>query len=190
MKILVIVDTQNDFISGSLGSPEAEAMIPRLVDYIKSCDLSYGSEMLALLTKDTHVDNYLETPEGKQLPVEHCITGTHGWSIDKRVSNEIKNSHFSMYSDHDIIQSRICKPTFGSIRLAEILKEVCGKYFVEEIIFTGLCTDICVVSNALLAKAYCPDTQISVKADCCAGTSVANHNAALAVMSSCQINII
>lgn len=190
MKILVIVDVQNDFVSGSLGTPEAKDMIPKLVDYIDDCSDEYGSDMLVLLTKDTHNSNYLESAEGMWLPVEHCIEGTHGWSIDKRVSNAIKRSKFSMYSSHDIIQSRIQKNIFGSIKLAEILRDVCSKYFVEEIIFTGLCTDICVLSNILMAKAYCPNTQISVKMDCCAGTTVDAHEKALDMMYNCQINML
>ena len=187
MRIVVIVDTQNDFITGSLGTKEAQDMIPRMVDKLHEYE---NGDTLVLFTKDTHYEHYLTTQEGEKLPVEHCMVGTPGCSIAKEISELVDHGNFITYSTKDIIKGRICKETFGSIRLAEILERLAANCFLEEIVFMGLCTDICVVSNALIAKAYCPDIKISVDANCCAGTTPENHEAALKVMNSCQINII
>lgn len=187
MKIVVIVDTQNDFITGSLGTKEAQEMIPVMVDKLRLYD---NGDTLVLFTKDTHHDYYLTTQEGENLPVEHCMVGTPGCSIAKEISELVDHSNFMTYSTRDIIKGRIRKETFGSIRLAEILEKLSVNCFLEEIVFMGLCTDVCVISNALMAKAYCPEVKISVEASCCAGTTPEKHYAALQVMESCQINII
>ena len=186
MKVIVIVDMQNDFVNGPLGTPEARNILPVMVERLRE----YQSEQpLIFFTKDTHYDNYLDTQEGVNLPVAHCIEDTNGWSICKSISSFVDlNPNFLFYSDDSIIRSRIYKNTFGSIRLAEVINEYEDE--IDEVIFMGVCTDICVVSNALLVKAYCPELKITVDASCCAGTTPENHMAALQVMKSCQINVI
>lgn len=188
MKIIVIVDMQNDFITGALGSPEAQAIVPVMVERLEELN---SSENLIIFTKDTHYDNYLDTQEGKNLPVPHCIEGTMGWSICKPIASAAgRNSNFCYYSDSDIINSRILKNTFGSLRLAELIKDICKDDFIDEIILMGVCTDICVVSNAMLIKTFCPEVKITVDASCCAGVTPERHLAALETMKSCQINVI
>lgn len=184
MKVLVVVDIQNDFIDGSLGTPEAQAIVPKVVEKIRNVD----RDTLVLLTKDTHGPDYLETLEGRMLPVEHCIEGTPGWSINKDISHAADyNPRGFRYSADDIVKSRIVKHTFGSDRLGAILKE--WKKKITEVEFVGVCTDICVISNALMARQLLPNTTISVDASCCAGSTVEKHYAALSVMESCQIVI-
>ena len=176
MKIIVLVDIQNDFINGSLGSPEAQAIVPRVIDRIKKID----SDTIVYVTYDTHSDDYLETPEGKKLPVNHCIYGTFGWDMPlelEKITKELKARVFT-------------KGTFGSVLLGEDLAWQVDNHNIESIEIMGLCTDICVISNALIIKAYCPDTPISVIADCCAGVTPEKHEAALEVMRSCQIEVI
>lgn len=186
MKIVVVVDMQNDFIDGALGSPEAQAIVPVMVERLKELD---DGNTLLFFTKDTHFADYLETQEGKNLPVVHCIEGTPGWSINKQISSYVDyDSDFLGFSSYDICKSRVLKPAFGSIKLAEVIKEIVAE--VDEIILMGVCTDICVVSNALLLKAYCPETLITVDASCCAGVTPETHAAALTTMKSCQINVI
>ena len=186
MKVIVIVDMQNDFINGPLGTQEARNILPVMVERLRGYEIE---QPLVLFTKDTHYDNYMDTQEGKNLPIPHCIEDTQGWSICKSISSVVDyNSNFLFYSDNDIVRSRIYKNTFSSIRLAEILNQYEDEF--EEVIFMGVCTDICVVSNVLLVKAYCPELKITVDASCCAGTTPENHKAALQVMKSCQINVI
>lgn len=191
MKIVVVVDMQNDFIDGNLGSSEAQAIVPVMIDRLKELD---DGNTLLFFTKDTHSENYLETQEGKNLPVAHCIEGTPGWSINKQISSYVDHdSDFLGFSSYDIRKSRVLKPTFGSIKLAEVIKKIVDddeEVKVDEIILMGVCTDICVVSNALLLKAYCPETLITVDASCCAGVTPETHAAALTTMKSCQINVI
>lgn len=189
MKVIVIVDAQNDFITGSLGSREAEIAANNIVKFIRDYE---DSDTLVLFTKDTHYENYLETAEGKALPIPHCIEFTPGWSIYKPISQEVDYGHhgFYSYSDIDIRMGRVLKNTFGSERLIEVLKHGAETTFIEEIIFVGFCTDICITSNILMTKAALPETKITVIADCCAGTTPENHEAALKVMQSCQINIV
>lgn len=191
MKIVVVVDMQNDFIDGALGSPEAQAIVPVMVERLKELD---DGETLLFFTKDTHKSNYLETQEGKNLPVEHCIEGSVGWSINKQISNYVDyDSNFLIYSTHNIRESRVLKTTFGSLELADIIRGLNDGnplIKIDEIILMGVCTDICVVSNALLLKAYCPETLITVDASCCAGVTPETHAAALTTMKSCQINVI
>ncbi len=170
-KVLVVIDMQNDFIDGSLGTKEAEAIVPNVVEKIKS----YNTEDI-FATRDTHQPDYMETQEGKNLPVEHCIEGTNGWEINTEVAKALGEA---------II---IDKPTFGSTILADTLKKMNDKEEIE-IELVGLCTDICVVSNALMLKATMPEVKISVDASCCAGVTPDKHNAALETMRSCQISI-
>ena len=171
MKIMVIVDCQKDFIDGSLGTPEAQAMIPRLVEKIKA----EPEDTMFVFTADTHESNYLHTLEGNALPVMHCIAYTEGWIIDSRLA--------SLFANNPVI---IEKPTFGSEELIDWLDSLVSEH--DEIEFVGLCTDICVISNALMAKAHFFDfATISCDATCCAGVTPEKHAAALEVMKSCQI---
>lgn len=183
MKAIILIDLQNDFIDGALGSPEAQAIVPKVCEKLKEFEVE---QPLVIFTKDTHYENYLETQEGKKLPVPHCIYGTPGWSINKQISSLVDNGNFHFWSDSDVIKSRVLKKTFGSTDLMEILKIT----DFEEIIFMGLCTDICVVSNVLAAKMTLPETKITVYSDCCAGVTPEKHEAALETMRSCQINVI
>ena len=173
-KILVVIDMQNDFIDGALGTPEAVA----IVENVKAKILSYPRENV-FATRDTHHQYYMDTQEGRNLPVPHCIRGTDGWQIRPEIAELIFPDHI------------IDKPTFGSTQLAKLM-EVLERREEDgiEIELVGLCTDICVVSNALLLKASMPETPISCDASCCAGVTPAKHEAALETMRSCQIRII
>lgn len=186
MKVLVVVDMQNDFIDGALGSPEAQEIVPNIVEKIRNYENK--KETLLLFTKDTHYSSYLNTLEGKMLPVPHCIENTHGWSINKEIASAAMNPDFLRYSSDRIINSRIYKNTFGSYVLEELLAEY--KDVIDEIEFVGVCTDICVVSNVLMARQTLPNTKIVVDASCCAGVTPEKHNAALEVMKSCQIEVV
>lgn len=174
-KLLIVVDMQEDFISGSLGSVQAQAIVPKVQDKIQEY-AEFGH--LIYFTRDTHGADYLQTQEGKYLPVEHCIVNTEGHKIPKNL--------LPTACDYDVFD----KPNFGSLQLADILVEKVTAADVEEIELIGLCTDICVVSNALILKAKFPEIQITVDAECCAGVSEETHNAALLTMKTCQINII
>ena len=186
MKILIGVDLQGDFIDGVLGTPEAVAIVPRVVEKLKNIDLR---EVLVLFTKDTHSHTYLDTLEGKMLPVPHCIENTPGWSINKEISSIVDNTASKLACSTDkIIKSRIYKNTFGSDDLRELL--ITYKDEIEEVEFCGLVTDCCVISNVLMARQALPNTRIIVDASCCAGTSPERHLATLEVMKSCQIEII
>ena len=191
MKIVIVVDMQNDFIDGALGSPEAQAIVPVMVDRLKELD---DGNTLLFFTKDTHSADYLDTQEGKNLPVTHCIEETPGWSINKQISSYVDyNSNFLTYSTFNIRKSRVLKHTFGSIELADTIHELVyekSDIEIDEIILMGVCTDICVISNAMLLKAYCPEVPITVDASCCAGVTPESHKNALAAMKMCQINII
>ncbi len=172
-KILLVIDMQNDFIDGALGTPEAVAIVENVRAKIKT----YPKENV-FATRDTHTDYYLSTQEGRNLPVPHCLRGTKGWEIRREVADLI-------YSDHIID-----KPTFCSVQLArlmEILERREGEGLEIELV--GLCTDICVVSNALYLKATLPEIPISCDASCCAGVTPAKHAAALETMRSCQIKV-
>lgn len=171
-KALIVVDMQNDFVTGSLANPAAQAIVPNIVELIKSGEFDH-----VVYTLDSHYPNYLETAEGKKLPVKHCICGEKGWSPVQELAELIKEEGFSL----------LMKPTFGSLQLCSHLSTM-GHF--DEVTFCGTCTDICVVSNALILKAACPNLTINVKADCCAGLTPEKHKAALEVMESCQINII
>ena len=169
MKVLVVVDMQNDFIDGSLGSEEAKRIVPNVINKIKEYE---DNNDLIIYTKDTQIDNYLDTLEGKNLPVKHCIKGSKGHDIPDNILR-----------GHDFI---IEKLTFGSIELIEYLKGI----DFEEIELIGLCTDICVVSNALMVKANFYEKTVKVDSSCSAGVTVKSHNEALNTMRMCQIEII
>lgn len=172
-KLLIVIDMQNDFVDGSLGTEEARVIVPAVVSKINGFD----GDIFA--TYDTHYENYLETAEGKKLPVSHCIKGTHGWNLNSDVQTVLDKKGYRA----------IEKNTFGSIDLPKIISE---NYDVSclEIELIGLCTDICVVSNALILKASFPETKITVDADCCAGVTSETHKASLATMKCCQIDIV
>ena len=188
MKVLVVVDMQNDFIDGALGTPEAQAIVPKVKQ--KLID-NNGTDTLVLLTKDSHTDDYMNTQEGKNLPVPHCIYMTKGWSLHKEISEMVDDfCKFYLYSDKNIIKSRIEKNTFGSVELGKIIAKLYKKKEINSVELVGLCTDICVISNALLIKAFCPEIPITVDASCCAGVTPESHKNALNAMKMCQINII
>jgi nicotinamidase-related amidase len=186
MHVLVLVDLQKDFIDGALGSPEAQAIVPRIVEKLNN--YPDKSNTLVLFTKDTHYDGYLDTFEGQHLPVPHCIENTPGWSINKEIKNAVRDNRFLTYSSGEIIKSRIYKNTFGSDVLREFLEYHCNN--IEEVEIIGLCTDICVISNVLMARQTLPNTKIVVDASCCAGVTPEKHKAALEVMKSCQIDVV
>ena len=170
MKVLVVVDMQNDFIDGALGTKEAEAIVCKVADKIERF------EGTVIYTRDTHKPEYLKTQEGTKLPVEHCIKGSKGWEI---------SSKLPVASDALIID----KPTFGSKELGLYLESLNEQNPIEEIEVIGLCTDICVISNALLIKAFLPEVSISVDSSCCAGVTPESHNTALDAMKMCQIEV-
>ncbi len=167
-RTLIVVDMQNDFIDGSLGTPEAQAIVPRVAEVIDEYT-NRGDRVI--YTRDTHEENYLSTSEGKKLPVVHCVKDTHGWQIAD-----------GLYRDGCEI---IDKPSFGWTHWEESFDEA-----PESLLLIGLCTDICVVSNALILKALYPDAELSVDASACAGVTHDTHNAALQTMKMCQINVI
>lgn len=170
-KILVVVDMQNDFIDGSLGTAEARAIVRPVVDKIKQYE---PGNIWA--TRDTHGENYLDTQEGRRLPVKHCIRGTKGWEIADEVAAAMPEA------------AVIDKPSFGSVELAHRLAALAAREEIE-LELVGLCTDICVVSNALNLKAAMPEVPISVDAACCAGVRPESHRAALETMRMCQITV-
>lgn len=171
-KFLVVVDMQKDFVDGSLGTKEAVAIVPKVAQKIKSFD----GEII--VTYDTHFADYLNTEEGGKLPVEHCIKGTEGWELSEDVKKALEDREYTVVE----------KFTFGSTKLPDIVREKAGDEDFE-IELLGLCTDICVVSNALILKANFPEKKISVDALCCAGVTPDTHNNALSVMEMCQIDI-
>ena len=168
MKYLVVVDMQNDFIDGALGSAEAVRIVP----YVKSMIENFDGEVL--FTRDTHYENYMNTQEGKNLPVPHCIINTNGWQINPQLEALRKNN-------------AIDKNTFGSKELVKILKD---KPNIESITFVGLCTDICVISNVMLVKAFYPEIPLIVDAKGCAGVTPDSHKTALNAMKAVQVKII
>ena len=167
-KILIVVDMQNDFIDGALGTKEAIAIVP----YVKSIIENFDGKVF--FTRDTHVANYMQTQEGANLPVPHCIKGTDGWQIR---------------ADLDALRTTdaIDKLTFGSSELIEVLKK---EKEIEDITFVGLCTDICVISNAMVVKAFYPEIPLIVDAKACAGVTPESHRRALEAMKTCQIKVI
>lgn len=188
MKILIVVDMQNDFVTGSLGSPEAQAIVPNIIEKIKQ--YAADPESAIVFTRDTHYNNYMETMEGQYLPVPHCIAHTEGWSIidelvGATVNFDTKCKCVEVYN----------KYTFGLYELPKLIADLGAEYNyeqweVESVELVGVCTDICVISNALLLKADYVGIPITVDSSCCAGVTPAKHEAALEVMRSCQINVI
>lgn len=185
-KLLICIDMQQDFIDGVLGTSEAKAIVPNIVNKLNNC--SEKSKTLVLFTKDTHGNDYLDTLEGTILPIPHCIENTPGWSINKDIERAVKSNRFLTYSSDKIINSRVYKNTFGSDDLEEFLVQY--KDIIESVEFVGLVTDCCVLANAVMARQKLPNTEIYVDSSCCAGTSPDKHLAALEVMKSCQINVI
>lgn len=179
-KVLVVVDMQNDFVDGALGSPEAQAIVDNV------CEKVNKFEGDIIVTFDTHQDNYLETQEGKKLPVVHCVKDTAGWELCDKVYDAIEYR----CKDAGCNVQFFKKPTFGSVNMANYLLGMNTATHIDEIVLVGLCTDICVVSNALLLKAFLPDTNIIVDASCCAGVTPESHKAALQTMKMCQIEVI
>ena len=173
MKYLIVVDMQKDFITGALGTGEAEAVLPRVVEKVRNY------EGRVIFTKDTHTADYLNTQEGRRLPVKHCIKGEEGWMLDDKLEELVHSAGWKVYN----------KPTFGCVELAADLKKENEENPLEEIELCGLCTDICVISNALVIKAFLPETLVCVDASCCAGVTPASHKNALEAMKMCQIVI-
>lgn len=171
MHVLVVVDMQRDFIDGALGTPEAVAIVPRVAEKIR------GFDGLVLATRDTHTKDYLSTLEGRNLPVTHCVLGTPGWEIHPEIAALLE-------------ETPIDKPTFGSVELGESLRSLDKESGVESVTLVGLCTDICVISNALLVKAYLPQVPVLVDASCCAGVTPESHSNALDALRMCQIQIL
>ncbi len=170
--ILIVVDMQKDFVDGALGSKEAVAIVPAVAEKIAA----FEGEIF--VTYDTHSANYMDTAEGKKLPVPHCISGTEGWNLNPDIAA-------ALGKDALLVE----KPTFGSIKLPDIIKKEAEGENGLAIELIGLCTDICVISNALLLKAHFPEAAVSVNPACCAGVTPEKHNAALETMRSCQIDM-
>jgi nicotinamidase-related amidase len=181
-KITIVVDMQNDFLTGALANPDAVSIIPSILEEIKTADY-------VVYTRDTHGSDYMETQEGKKLPVPHCINGTWGWNIveelmPRNIESVINAGNWVMFD----------KPSFGYVNIWNGITGNFPDLILNnegvEVTFCGTCTDICVVSNALIVKSLYPEVVVNVKADACAGLTPEKHKAALEVMSSCQINII
>lgn len=166
-KALIVIDMQKDFVDGTLANPDAQAIVRPIANYV----LAYDGAVIA--TRDTHTENYLDTAEGKKLPVAHCIQGTEGWEIVPEIAEALRAKNALILD----------KPTFGYLGWGVI-----GEF--EEVELVGTCTDICVVSNALILKAMFPDLVVTVNAALCAGTTKENHDAALAVMRCCQVEVL
>ena len=174
-KYLIVVDMQKDFVDGALGSAQAQAIVGNVVEKIK------GWDGPIFVTRDTHLEDYLESREGKYLPVEHCILNSDGWQLDESVALALNEKNHVIF---------VNKPTFGSVKLLDIIHEMHNDAKDMSFELVGLCTDICVVSNAMLLKSAFPESDIAVDQSCCAGVTVEGHDAALATMKCCQIDII
>lgn len=172
-KVLIVIDMQNDFIDGSLSNKSAQDIIPAILEELRT-----GGYEHVVFTRDTHTKNYLNTPEGERLPVEHCIMGTEGWELNQEI---LEDACFGCDSI-----SFFDKPTFGSLGL---LSHIQSQGDFDEVVVCGTCTDICVVSNVLILKTMKPDLNITVLGNACAGLTPEKHQAALEVMKSCQINV-
>lgn len=168
--ILIVVDMQNDFIDGALGTPEAVAIVPRVAEKIRA----FAGRVL--FTRDTHTSNYPETQEGRKLPVPHCIRNTPGWEICPDLEPLRQ-------------ETPIDKATFGSVELGALLQAADRENPIQSVTLVGLCTDICVISNALLVKAFLPEAEVIVDAACCAGVTPQSHRTALEAMKVCQIRV-
>lgn len=174
MKLLIVVNMQNDFVDGVLGTKEAVEIVPNVKKRIETF------EGIVLYTKDTHTDTYLETQEGRNLPVIHCMKGTEGWELVPEIL-ELQQKENGMVFE---------KSAFGSVKMGEYVSNLAKEGQIEDITLIGLCTDICVISNAILLKAYVPEIPIRVDASCCAGATKKSHEIALRSMRVCQIEII
>lgn len=173
--ILIVVDMQNDFITGALGTREAQAILPCAAERIRACR-ERGDAIIATL--DTHGPDYMNTAEGRKLPVPHCIRGTEGWQIAPQIRQALGECVL------------VEKPTFGSVELTGVVAGLAEGAQQVNIELLGVCTDICVISNALLLKAHFPEIGMAVNAACCAGVTPEKHAAALETMASCQIDVI
>ena len=169
---LIVVDMQKDFVDGALGTPEAVAIVPAVCERIRSFD----GEII--VTYDTHPDTYLDTAEGKKLPVTHCVKDTDGWRLDANVASALAEREWTAVE----------KPTFGSVDLPFLIRSMAGDEDFD-VTLIGLCTDICVVSNALLLKAHFPEISVAVEGNLCAGVTPDTHAAALQTMQMCQIDV-
>jgi len=167
MKVLCIIDMQKDFIDGALGTKEAQAIVSNVAKKLAEARAN-GDKVI--FTRDTHTEDYMNTQEGKNLPVTHCVKGTPGWQVSSALDVA-----------GDLV---IDKPTFGSLALSET---IAAMQDVDSVELVGLCTDICVISNAMLIKARMPEMPVSVDASCCAGVTPASHDNALNAMKMCQI---
>ena len=172
-KLLIIIDMQNDFIHGSLGSKEARDIIPKIVDKIKNWD------GVIIATQDTHDEDYNATREGRKLPVKHCMKNSKGWRVAKDIYKLLlENDNAYLYEKH----------FFAEYEFVEAIEQWFGRKF-DYVEFVGVCTDICVISNALLFQAFWEESELVVDAKCCAGTTPAMHKKALDVLKSCQIEV-
>ena len=172
-QFLVVVDMQKDFVDGALGTAEAQAIVPAVAEKIR------GFDGEIIVTYDTHEDDYMTTREGRFLPVPHCIRDTDGWQLNDAVAEALADRAYTVVE----------KPTFGAVTLPEVVEQLAGdEDFTVELI--GLCTDICVVSNAMLLKATFPEADMTVDAACCAGVTPQSHNNALQAMQVCQIKVV
>lgn len=170
---LVVVDMQNDFVSGALGSPEAQTVLPKVIEKIKA----YKGQIM--YTRDTHAEDYLGTQEGHNLPIVHCVRDTEGWQLCPGIREQAEAAKSLIFD----------KEVFGSLSLAGCLSGIEKVSHIEEVELVGVCTDICVISNALILKAALPETKIIVDASCCAGVTPASHENALEAMKACQVEI-
>jgi nicotinamidase-related amidase len=190
MKVLIVVDMQNDFIDGALGTKEAQAIVPKVAETI---NLMADPDTIILFTQDTHFEDYMETQEGVNLPVPHCIKGTNGHEINDLVMATYlvnKERYCNLQDIIPLYNNFIEKPSFGSIALQNMLFNINTVEPIEEITLMGVCTGICVLSNAMLIKAMLPETLVNVMAECCACVTPESHNTALEAMELCQINVI
>ena len=177
MKVLIVVDMQNDFVTDALGTAEAVAIVPAVVERVREAQKT-GERIF--FTRDTHESVYLQTQEGQKLPVEHCLRGSKGWELVPQLKALSEAPGVTVLD----------KPTFGSTVLGETLRALDAEEGIEAITLIGLCTDICVISNALLEKAFLPEVPIRVEAACCAGVTPASHENALEAMKVCQIEVV
>lgn len=173
-KYLVVIDMQKDFTYGALKNESAISIIPNVVKKVRD----FPGKVI--FTYDTHQENYLDTQEGKMLPVSHCIKGTEGWELVDELQVQMQELQALTFE----------KPAFGSVKLAEKMAEIHAAEGIEEVILVGICTDICVISNAMLLKAFLPEVPIVVDASCCAGVTPESHQTALDAMKACQIQVV
>jgi len=182
LKVLIIVDMQKDFISGSLGTEEAASIVGNVVKRVEN-----SNDEMIIFTQDTHQEDYLATAEGRNLPVPHCIEGTDGWVIDEAILNAWRNNNNTIRVS-ELSDNTFTKSVFGSIDLVAFLK-ACSKD-ISEIEILGVCTDVCVISNAIMIKNTMPEIKISVNSKCCAGVTPKTHEEALSVMKMCHIEVL